>query len=130
MVAGKQKFPQFRIIVNLPVEDQSQSFIFVGHGLGAAGKVDNGEPPVAQYRSAEPGDSAVIGAAVLLALIHLLHDLCGVLRNGGSGHAGNGTHFNRTFLIQWIFSDYNIMEYPFCKSIAPCIEKDFCYISP
>ncbi|MGY4329376.1 hypothetical protein ACVWWG_003793 [Bradyrhizobium sp. LB7.2] len=67
MSGGEEPAAQFRVIVDLAVEDNPDPPVLVCHGLGGGGvEVDNGEAPVAEtYRAIRRyPQTFAVGAAV------------------------------------------------------------------
>ena len=74
---GGQLFLEFGIIVYFTVEGDGHLAIGAVHGLAAAGKVDDGEPPVSKADRAAAPLSFTVGAAMGHAIGHGLDPLPG-----------------------------------------------------
>src|SRR5215203_1363421 len=68
-------FTEGLVIVNLPIENNSQSPFLVPHRLTATCEIDNAEPPHRKPKSIFGPNAIVIGSAMHNRGVHLRQDL-------------------------------------------------------
>ena len=90
MACFHQLGTQLHEIVNLAVEYHGQIFILVEHGLGAARKVDDGQPPVAQRHPAAEIAALAVRPAVGNGIRHCFQNR--FTPGAHAGKANNSTH--------------------------------------
>src|SRR5208282_89272 len=80
-------------VINLAVEYDPGTAVFVEYGLVAAGKIDDAEAPHAKPRAIGHVQPFVIGTAIDDLLAHVVHKSFGnIALTGCAHHSGNSAH--------------------------------------